>query len=57
MYRVNYCDGQVSQSFASVEDARAHKDGIAEGQEICFLEQYAGNGRWTTVPASMEVAS
>ena len=48
MYRVNYGDGEVSQSFRLLTDAVAHINGLV-GLDFAEIQMYAGRGAWTVV--------
>jgi len=48
MYRVNYGDGEVSQSFSALTDAVSHLNGLTD-LPFAQVEQYAGHGVWTVV--------
>lgn len=48
MYRVNYGDGEFSQSFRDLGDAAAHLAGLIE-LPFAQVERYAGLGVWTVV--------
>lgn len=45
LYRINYGNGQVSDTFRSLKAARRELDTITEYREFAFI-QFRENGEW-----------